>query len=148
LRIVRVVAEQVAELTDSRIDAVLGIDEDFALPEPSGDLAARDQLAFPRGEQDEQFQRLTLDAQGLAVTEQLERSAVKREVTEMIDKTAQGILLRGGSMTQCRRKKPDLKGFGGSPKLHLRLHPRFIAPARIPSSFVGSRRFRPRRRRT
>jgi hypothetical protein len=134
LRIVRIVAEQVAELTDSGINAVFSIDEDFALPEPVSDLAARDQLAFSRGEQDEQFQRLTLDAQGVAVTEELERSTVKPEVTEMIDKAAQGILLCGGSMTQCRRKRPDLKGFAGSPKLHLRLHPLSIAPASIPTS--------------
>lgn len=56
----------------------------------------------------------------------------------MIDEAAQGTLLRGGSMTQCLRKKLDLKEFGGSPKLHLRLHPLFIAPARIAISFVAA----------
>jgi hypothetical protein len=75
---------------------------------------------------------------GVAITEELERSAVKPEVAELIDKAAQGILLRGGSMTQCLRKKPDLKGFGGSPKLHLRLHPLFIAPVRIAVQFRGT----------
>jgi hypothetical protein len=42
----------------------------------------------------------------------LERSAVKPEVTELIGEAAQGILLRGGSMTQSLRKKPDLKASG------------------------------------
>jgi hypothetical protein len=123
LRIVGIVAEQVAELTDGGIDAVLGIDEDFARPEPIGDFAASDELTFPGGEQDEQLHRLALDAQGAAVAEQLERPAVEPEVTELIDKTAQGTLLRGGSMTQCGRKKPDRKGLGGSPKIQFRLHP-------------------------
>ena len=99
LRIVGIVAEQVAELTDGGIDAVFGIDEDFARPEPIGDLAASDELTFPGGEQNEQLQRLTLDAQGVAAAEELERSAVKPEVTELIDEAAQGTLLRGGSMT-------------------------------------------------
>jgi hypothetical protein len=53
-------------------------------------------LAFPGGEQDEQLQGLTLDAHGVATTEELERPAVKPEVAELIDKAAQGILLRGG----------------------------------------------------
>ena len=132
---VRIVAELVAELTDGGIDAVFGIDEDFARPEPIGDLVTSDELPFARGEQDEQLHGLTLNAQGVAVTEKLERSAVKPEVTELIDEAAQGTLLRGGSMTQCRRKKPDLKGFGGSPKLHLRLHPLSIAPAPIAVQF-------------
>jgi hypothetical protein len=56
-------------------------------------------LTFPGGEQNEQLHRLTLDAQGVAVAEELERSAVKPEVTELIDEAAQGTLLRGGSMT-------------------------------------------------
>ena len=99
MRTVGIVAEQVAELTDGGIDAVFGIDEDFARPEAIGDLGASDELTFSRGEQDEQFQRLTLDAQGVAVAEELERSAVKPEVTELIDEAAQGILLCGGIMT-------------------------------------------------
>ena len=41
-------------------------------------------------------------------------------------------------MTQSRRKRPDLKGFATSPKLYLRLHPRFIAWARIAVSFVAA----------
>ena len=134
---VGIVAEQVAELTDGGIDAVFGINEDFARPEPIGDLATSDELTFPGGEQDEQLQGLTLDAHGVAITEELERSAVKPEVAELVDEAAQGTLLRGGSMTQCLRKKPDLKGFGGSPKLHLRLHPLFIAPVQIAVQFRG-----------
>jgi hypothetical protein len=53
-------------------------------------------LTFPGGEQDEQLQGLTLDAHGVAITEELERPAVKPEVAELIDEAAQGILLRGG----------------------------------------------------
>jgi hypothetical protein len=53
-------------------------------------------LTFPGGEQDEQLHGLALDSQGLAVAEELVRSAVKPEVTEMINKAAQGTLLRGG----------------------------------------------------
>jgi hypothetical protein len=49
LRIVGIVAEQVAELTDGGIDTVFGIDEDFARPEPIGDFAASDELTFPGG---------------------------------------------------------------------------------------------------
>jgi hypothetical protein len=105
-------------------------------------------LAFPGGEQDEQLHGLTLYAQGVAVTKELERSAVKPEVTELIDEAAQGALLRGESMTQCRRKTPDLKGFGGSPKLHLGFTPYSLRGREWRSSFVGSRRFRPRRERT
>jgi hypothetical protein len=74
----------------------------------------------------------------MAVTEELERPAVKAEFTELIDKAAQGTLLRGGSMTQCRSKRPELKGFFGSPKLHLRLHPLFIAWPQIAISFVAA----------
>jgi hypothetical protein len=92
-------------------------------------------LTFPGGEQNQQLHRLTLDAQRVAAAEELERSAVKPEVTELIDEAAQGTLLRGGSMTECLRKRLDLKAFGGSPKLHLRLHPLFIAPARIAVQF-------------
>jgi hypothetical protein len=143
LRIVGIVAEQVAELTDGGIDAVFGVDEDFARSEAIGNFAASDELTFPRREQDEQLHGLALNTQGAAVTEELERSAVEAELTELIDKAAQGTLLRGGIMTQSRRKRPDLKGFVRSPKLYLRLHPLFIARARIAVSFVGSRRYRP-----
>ena len=69
---------------------MFGVDEDFARPEPIGNLTASDEQAFPRGEQDEQLQGLALHAQGLAVTEELKRPAVKAEFTELIDKTAQG----------------------------------------------------------
>ena len=85
-----------AEFTDGGVDAVFGIDEDLGRPEASGDLLARDELTVAFGEQDEQLQRLTLDAHGVAITEELERAAVKPEVAELIDKAAQGILLRGG----------------------------------------------------
>ena len=87
--------------------------------------------------------KLTFDTQGVAVTEELERSAIETELTELIDKAAQVTLLRGGFTTQARRKRSDLKGFVRSPKLYLRLHPLFIARARIAVSFVGSRRHRP-----
>ena len=73
----------------------------------------------------------------MAVTEELERSAVKPEVAEMIDETAQGSLLCAGMITQCRRKKPDLKGFGASPKLHPPVHLLSIAQARIAVQFHG-----------
>ncbi len=145
LRVVGIVAVQVAELTDGGIDAVFGIDEHFARPEPIGDFAASDERAFPRGEQDEQLDEFTLNAQELP----LRRSpAVKTEFAELIDKAPQGPLLRGEGMPQCRRQRSDLKGFSGSPKLHLRLHPLFIAWARIALRFVGSRQFRPRRKGT
>ena len=89
------------------------------------------------------LKKLTFDTHGVAVTEELERSAIETELTELIDKAAQVTLLRGGFTTQARRKRSDLKGFVRSPKLYLRLHPLFIARARIAVSFVGSRRHRP-----
>jgi hypothetical protein len=103
-------------------------------------------LTLSRGEQDEQLHGLTLYAQGVPVTEELERSAVKPEVAEMIDETAQGSLLCPEIMTQCRRKKLDLKGFGASPKLHLQFTSYPLRRHESQSSFVGSRRFRPRRK--
>ena len=45
LRVFRVIAEQVTELANGRVDPVFGIDEDFARPQPSRNLSPRDQLA-------------------------------------------------------------------------------------------------------
>ena len=65
LRIFGVVAKEMAELADGGVDAVFGVDEDFARPEALGDLCAGDELALARDEQDEQLHRLALDAQGI-----------------------------------------------------------------------------------
>jgi hypothetical protein len=109
LRIVGIVAEQIAEFADGGVDAVFGIDEDFARPKPSGDFATSDELTFSGSEQDEQFQGFTLDAQGTAVAEELERSAVKPEVAELIGEAAQGIPPARGKYDSVSQEKARFK---------------------------------------
>ena len=136
LRIVGIVAEKVPELTDSCIDAVFGIDEDFARPEPFGDLGASDELTFSRGKQDEQLHGLTLYAQGVPVTEELERSAVQPEVAEMIDEAAQGSSC-GGNYDPVSQEKARFKRGWRFTKTSPPVHLLSIAQARIAVQFRG-----------
>src|SRR5579863_7307723 len=130
-----IVAEEMAELADGGVDAVLGVDEDFAGPETLGDFGAGNELALARDKEDEQLHRLALDAYRFAVSEEFETSAIEAKVAEFKDRTGhfighgsgQRTLLRGGNTKQCVRKSWDLKGVGALPKLHLRLYHLFIA---------------------
>ena len=112
LGIFGVVAEKMAELADGGVDAVLGVDEDFAGPEALGDLGAGDELALPGGEQDEQLHRLALDAQGIGRRGGV-RNARSRAGSRRIQRQDRslhwtreraGDLLRAGSTNQCVRK--------------------------------------------
>jgi hypothetical protein len=47
--ILRIVPQGVADLPDRGVDSVLGIDEDFPLPEPLGNFGPGDQLAAVPG---------------------------------------------------------------------------------------------------
>ena len=49
------------KLADGGVDAVFGIDEDVAGPQPFSDFLPRDEFALARGKQDEQLHRLALD---------------------------------------------------------------------------------------
>lgn len=102
LRMVRIVAQAMAELADGGIDAVLGVDEDLSRPEPPGDFRARHQAALARGQQDQQLHGFALDAQRMAVAAQLEAAAVQLELADLHDGAGQGAghgnLLRGGKV--------------------------------------------------
>ena len=80
------------ELANGGVDAVLGIDEDFAGPEAPGNFGAGDELAFAGDEQDEQLHGLAFDAQKFAVAQQLKAAAVKLEVAELVNRTGHGLL--------------------------------------------------------
>jgi hypothetical protein len=56
-----VVAKGLTDFADGSIDAVLGIDKDFAIPEAFHDFRARYRITFAGGEKDEKFHRLALE---------------------------------------------------------------------------------------
>jgi hypothetical protein len=90
LRILRIVAEEMAELADGGVDAMFGIDEDFAGPEALRDFSAGDKLTLARGEQDQELHWLALETYRVAVVEQFEGSAVEAKIAKTIDDAGRG----------------------------------------------------------
>lgn len=59
-RVIGIITEDLADLSDGGIDAVLCIDEDFDAPEACGDFTTSDNIAFAGSEEDQQFHGLVL----------------------------------------------------------------------------------------
>ena len=89
------------QFADGGVNAVLGVDEDFAGPEPLGDLGAGNKLALARDKQDEQLHRLALQAQGLAAVREFETSAIEAEVGEFKNGTGRSVGYGCGQGTSC-----------------------------------------------
>jgi hypothetical protein len=85
-RSVRIVVQEMAKLSNGGIDAVFGIDEDFARPQPLGDFGARNQLSFARDQEHKEFHGLAFDAQGPALMQQLKPAAIQPEIAELVDR--------------------------------------------------------------
>ena len=62
------------------------VDEDFLLPQVSGDLIPCDHLAMPCDKQRQQFKRLSLQPQHAAIAGELVSAAIKPELAEEIDR--------------------------------------------------------------
>jgi len=99
-----VILQQVAELANGGVDAVLGIDKDLAGPEVLGNLCASDKLTLARDKEDEQLHRLALDGQRMAAAEELESSAVELKLAELKDTTSRDIGDVSGQGTSSMRK--------------------------------------------
>jgi hypothetical protein len=82
-----VVAEGMAKLTDGGVDAVLGVDEDLALPKSLGNFFAGGKLSVFLCQQDEQFERLAFNAQAFPAAYQLEASAIQTKIAEFVDRS-------------------------------------------------------------
>jgi len=79
------------QFANGGVDAVLGVDENFAGPEPLGNLCTGNKLALVRDKQDEQLHRLAFDAQGQAAAREFETSAIEAEVAEFKNGTGRSM---------------------------------------------------------
>jgi hypothetical protein len=106
---------------------MLAVDKDFTRPKVPGDFGSGDELPVAREEQDQQLHGLAFEPDRVAVPEELEPATVEPKVAELICGNPQGTL-RGRSIAFPFFER--IQRFGASPKLHLRLYLRFIAPGR------------------
>jgi hypothetical protein len=74
---------------------VLGIDEDFTVPEALGNFRPRNELPLARCQQDKQFQGLAFDSDALAVAEEFELAGVEPKFAEFVDGTGHKAPFRG-----------------------------------------------------
>ena len=110
-RLVGIVAEGLADFADSRIDTVLGINEDFAAPKVLGYFCPGDEIAFAGGEQDEQLHRLAFELQTAPCAPQLEPAAIQPEVVEFENGDGHRSAPRAGSIKRLSRDTPELTNF-------------------------------------
>jgi hypothetical protein len=83
-RVLGFVAKNLANLPNSGVDAVLGIDEDFTRPEVLGNFGSGYELAIACKQQDQQLHRLAFEPDRMVVPEEFEPAAIKPEVAELI----------------------------------------------------------------
>ena len=135
LGIFGIVAESVAELADGGVYAVLGIDEDFAGPEPLGDFSPVDELILMGREQDKQLHGLALDAKSVAVAGEFESAAVELKISELIDRTRQTKIPFGEDLdlSNLAQSEADLK-----PDEKAWVSPKFRNPNYHPQSSRGT----------
>ena len=93
--------QKMPQFADGGVDAVLGVDENFAGPEPLGDLGAGNKLTLARDKQDEQLHGLALHAQGLATVREFKTPAIEAEVGEFKDGTGCGLGYGNEQGTSC-----------------------------------------------
>lgn len=124
-RVVGVFAEGVADFADGGVDAVLGVDEDFGVPEGAGDLVARDEAAAGGGEKDEELHGLAFETQGRAAAAQLEARAIQLKLAELDDAGGHGrkiswreVYRSRLQIQQHKKQGVAVTEVGGLPKLH------------------------------
>ena len=80
-----VVAQNLADFADGSVDAVLGIDKDFAAPEMLGDFGSSNEIAVAGCQKNEQFHRLSFEPQVASGTGEFETASVQPKVAELED---------------------------------------------------------------
>src|SRR5437762_13646800 len=82
-RLLRIVAQDEADLTHSRVDAVVDIDENFLAPQAVSDLLAGNEFSAPLDQQDEQLHREFFQAQQALASLQPITRLIECEIAEM-----------------------------------------------------------------
>jgi hypothetical protein len=94
----RPVAEEIADFADRGVDAVFGVDKDFARPKALGNFSARDEFPLALDQEDEQLHRFSFEGEAAVVKKKFEATAVEPKTTEFVDGTGHGSPLRGRSI--------------------------------------------------
>jgi hypothetical protein len=80
-RMLGVLAQRDADLPDGGVDAVFGVDVDLLAPEPLDDLRARDDVAVPLREQNQQVHRNPFELDDAVAAAQFAPRGVQLECT-------------------------------------------------------------------
>ena len=83
--VLRVIAEDLTDLADGGVDAVLGVHKDFAVPQALDYFGSGDEMAIPGCQQNEQLHRFSFQLEAAAPTGELKAVAIHLEVAEFKD---------------------------------------------------------------
>jgi len=83
-------SEKIADFADRGVDAVFGVDKDFARPKAVGDFSARDKFPLVLDLGNEQLHGFSFEGDAAAVAKKFEAATVEPETTEFVDGTGHG----------------------------------------------------------